>query len=324
MKRIGIVGLCFAAIFALSAMAASSAYAGEYGVCKELTKETTPKAKHGKYEEMKCVKLYEKGGKAVAKGSFEWFPGSPDCVKVKKGGEFTNADCTDLASKDGKGKYETETFWVVNDKELASSEQAPAKSVNKWYITFQQGGETILVECNVLTEKLIYTRHGTYAEIETEGPCNELKPMKTRTWTFKKVQIKVNAGAMAPDLARPPSVSPEQAVASSGETFAACAPPGFWKMVNGSDAEACGDILKGLEIELQPMEGGERCKIKGDLVGEFNSETTTLEFPEDPVSDTSLKGTGCSSVVISGEDKITLTEGGTLQLAVPPDYEKGM
>ena len=35
MKRIQIVGLSLIAVFAFGAMAASSAYAGEYGVCLE-------------------------------------------------------------------------------------------------------------------------------------------------------------------------------------------------------------------------------------------------------------------------------------------------
>lgn len=35
MRRIKIAGLCVVALFALSAMAASSAFAGEFGLCKK-------------------------------------------------------------------------------------------------------------------------------------------------------------------------------------------------------------------------------------------------------------------------------------------------
>jgi len=65
MKRIRIVGLCFAATLALSAafVASASATAPEYGRCVKTTK--------GKYTDSKCTKLAT--GKLI--GAYEWFPG---------------------------------------------------------------------------------------------------------------------------------------------------------------------------------------------------------------------------------------------------------
>lgn len=110
MKRIHALGLCLAAGLALAAFALpSSAFAGEYGQCKELTKTTNPKAKHGKYTEGNCLTLYEKKGKIEAKGNFEWFPGpSPSCVAVKSKGKYKDAACTeeDVVKGKGKGHFE--------------------------------------------------------------------------------------------------------------------------------------------------------------------------------------------------------------------------
>jgi hypothetical protein len=68
MKRIGIVGLCLAAMFALSAMGASSAFAGEYGVCAKAAK--VGKTYTGKYEDKNCTK--EEASKTG--GKYEWDP----------------------------------------------------------------------------------------------------------------------------------------------------------------------------------------------------------------------------------------------------------
>jgi len=103
MKRIHIVGLCLVAGIAFSAMVTSSAFAGEYGQCRELTKSTNPKAKKGKYSEGNCQTLAPK-----SKGNFEWFPGpSPACEPVKKG-FYSDPACGTLDEKKGKpkGKFE--------------------------------------------------------------------------------------------------------------------------------------------------------------------------------------------------------------------------
>jgi hypothetical protein len=107
MKCIRLVGLCVVAVLALSAMTAVAASAApDYGQCKALTKNTTPKAKHGKFSDGTCSKLFEKKEKVVAKGSFEWYPGPPaNCYPLKKG-EYTDAGCTSKSLKAHKGNFE--------------------------------------------------------------------------------------------------------------------------------------------------------------------------------------------------------------------------
>ncbi len=51
MKRATTVGLCLTIIFALSALAAASAYAGEYGECVKVEKGKT-----GTYSNSSCTK----------------------------------------------------------------------------------------------------------------------------------------------------------------------------------------------------------------------------------------------------------------------------
>jgi hypothetical protein len=67
MKRITIVGLSLVAVFAFSAMASSSAFAGEYGVCVKAAKEG--KKYTGNYTEKNCV---TKSG--TKEGKYEWSP----------------------------------------------------------------------------------------------------------------------------------------------------------------------------------------------------------------------------------------------------------
>src|SRR4030081_2190263 len=105
MRRTRIVGLCLLAALAVSAMAAASASAKlEFGQCRQLNKGTVPAAKHGAYADGTCTKLFEKKGKPVAKGNFEWYPGpAQTCYAEKKGGEYTDAGCTAKSSKPKKG-----------------------------------------------------------------------------------------------------------------------------------------------------------------------------------------------------------------------------
>jgi hypothetical protein len=79
MKRIRIVGLCLVAVFALSAMIASTASAGEYGVCAKVAK--TGKVYKGKWIDKACevtkasAEEVEKGGK---KNKYEWVSAAGD------------------------------------------------------------------------------------------------------------------------------------------------------------------------------------------------------------------------------------------------------
>jgi hypothetical protein len=106
MRRIEMAGLCAVSVLVLAALLASGAQAAEYGQCRALTTNTTPKAKHGRYEDENCQKLFEKKGTPKAKGNFEWVPGPPaNCVALKHG-EYTDAGCATKSSKPHKGSFE--------------------------------------------------------------------------------------------------------------------------------------------------------------------------------------------------------------------------
>jgi len=104
MKRMKIAGLCLVAVFAFSAMAVSSASAAEFGQCRELTKNTTPKVKHGQWTDANCVVHSEKKGNPASKGNHEWYPGPVEnCIAMKKG-HFADSACSVPDEKNGKGK----------------------------------------------------------------------------------------------------------------------------------------------------------------------------------------------------------------------------
>jgi len=121
MKRIRLIGLCLVVAVAVVAVAATSASAAEYGQCRELNKNTTPKVKHGKYEDSNCQKLYMKKGKVEEKGNFEWYGGPPaNCIPLKKG-NYTESKCEKEAEKKGKpvehkGTYERQACSPNCDK----------------------------------------------------------------------------------------------------------------------------------------------------------------------------------------------------------------
>jgi hypothetical protein len=82
MKLIKIVGVCLAAMVAFGAIAASSAYAGEYGVCLKVAKST------GAWKDKGCEKEH-------TKGNYEWFPGLTGIGQkgvTKEDFEFTSTD----------------------------------------------------------------------------------------------------------------------------------------------------------------------------------------------------------------------------------------
>src|ERR1700728_4705272 len=95
-----IIGACLVAVFALAAVAVSSASAAEpeWGRCVS--------AKKGHYKDANCQEKDEKNGKG--KGKFEWVPGAQsDCIAQKKG-KYKESKCETLDEKNGKakGKYE--------------------------------------------------------------------------------------------------------------------------------------------------------------------------------------------------------------------------
>ncbi|MGP0102217.1 MAG: hypothetical protein ACLPUT_11440 [Solirubrobacteraceae bacterium] len=123
MKRIGIVGLCLAAMFALSAMGASSAFAGEYGVCAKAAK--SGKKYTGKYLDKNCTKAATEGEIAEGKkNKYEWdpYPGpagtkwtytskSKTAILEGAAGDITCKASTDAGEVTGvKSDVDTTTF----------------------------------------------------------------------------------------------------------------------------------------------------------------------------------------------------------------------
>jgi hypothetical protein len=118
MRPVAIMWLCLVAAFALGAIAAPTAQAAppEYGQCRELTANTTPKAKHGRFTDANCQTLYESNGKLQEKGSYAWYPGpAANCIADKKG-EYTDSACTDKAAKAHKGTFERQACWPNCEK----------------------------------------------------------------------------------------------------------------------------------------------------------------------------------------------------------------
>lgn len=117
MKRITVLATCLVAVFALAAVAVSSASAAEpeWGHC-------VAKPKKGNYTEGNCqtvatkTKTVKKVKEEVPdhKGNFEWAPGAEAACYAQKDGNYTDSGCTKVAEKttkgvkapDHKGKYE--------------------------------------------------------------------------------------------------------------------------------------------------------------------------------------------------------------------------
>ncbi len=104
MRHVKIMGLCLVAVFALVAVAASSASATapEWGRCMA--------QKHGNYTEGNCKTVAEKHGVPDHKGHFEWLGGADAKCYAMKHGNYTESGCNTVATKHGvpdhKGHYE--------------------------------------------------------------------------------------------------------------------------------------------------------------------------------------------------------------------------
>ena len=125
----------------------STAAAPEYGQCLALTKNTTPKAKKGRYEDPACQKLYAKKGVVKAKGNYEWYPGAPaNCVAEKKG-EYTTSTCDARSAKAHKGTFERQLCYPNCAKYTSTSSGA------RWKLTNYASDTTVAtVECTAGTD----------------------------------------------------------------------------------------------------------------------------------------------------------------------------
>jgi len=75
-KRLRLLGICLVAALALGAMIASTAQAGEYGVCVKAAKVGKPAKFIGHYTNKACTKRATVAQEEVGKeNKFEWYPG---------------------------------------------------------------------------------------------------------------------------------------------------------------------------------------------------------------------------------------------------------
>jgi len=104
MKRIHVLGLCLVAAFAISAMASSAAFAGEYGQCLKISPVTGKALKNTKYKDENCT---IKESVTDPDGKYEWFPGAPKSCQGAKNGHYTDSACTvGQKESDPDGKFE--------------------------------------------------------------------------------------------------------------------------------------------------------------------------------------------------------------------------
>jgi hypothetical protein len=93
--RLGLVGLCLTATFAIGAIEAESASATpEYGQCLL--------QKKAEYTDVSC-----KTKSVIAhRGHYEWHPGAPPSCVAQKKGEYIDSSCTTTSAKPHRGHYE--------------------------------------------------------------------------------------------------------------------------------------------------------------------------------------------------------------------------
>jgi hypothetical protein len=98
MKRIGIVGLSVVTMFAFGAMAASSAFAGEYITCVKVSKED--KKFHGRYTDNTCAALSATSSGKYERGS----PTFPIAFTSKSKVATLSSDAGRITCKESTGK----------------------------------------------------------------------------------------------------------------------------------------------------------------------------------------------------------------------------
>ncbi|HUB75186.1 MAG TPA: hypothetical protein VL979_14275 [Solirubrobacteraceae bacterium] len=133
MKRIRIVGLCLVAVFALTAVIASSAQAGTYYKCSSVKK--------GFYSNSECTTRDEKGGKPKGKWELTEYK---TCVSVKKG-FYSDSACSVRDEKKGKpkGKFEKEAPVTFTDSTGEAKLATPAFGPNDVECTASTSSGTI-------------------------------------------------------------------------------------------------------------------------------------------------------------------------------------
>ena len=133
MKRIGVVGVCVAAAVAFGVLSASSAYAGEYGVC--LKTKLVNKQYTGEWKDAGCEK------DKVTHGEYQWYPGK---TGIGQPG-VTPADF-ELTSKDAKMVLS----WAAGKEKIECKKSIDAGAV----LGAQENVETTLYDdCELIEGK---------------------------------------------------------------------------------------------------------------------------------------------------------------------------
>ncbi len=182
MKRIGIVGLCLATAFVLTAVIASAAQAGEYGRCV--------KAKEGRYTNAGCTE------ESVTKeGDYEWVPGPGP--RPKDTGKTGVATLTGAAGviECKKSTSTGEITGVKSDKELftfskCTTKGAPCTTIRITGVS--EKGEAIWTETtpagSIETFPLNTTLidHGEkFVQLTAEGEFEKfVEPAEGEAWTL--------------------------------------------------------------------------------------------------------------------------------------------
>jgi hypothetical protein len=186
MKRIQLVGLCIVAAFALSALvgaASAAAATPEFGQCKALSKNTTPKDKKGVYKDAGCTSKFEKKGKPTPKGHYEWYPGpASSCFSLKKG-EYTNSGCTTKSAKPKKGSFEKEDGCFPNCAGITAG--GPA--------AFLEGESKLKIECKTNGSEggsIVSATKGTGIAVYTGCHIEALGGVKCKSAGAKAEEIK--------------------------------------------------------------------------------------------------------------------------------------
>jgi len=91
MKRFSVMGLCLAAVFAFSAMAASGAQAAEYGQCLHISPVNGKPVKNTQWKNPACT---VKENALDPDGKYEWYPGPPKSCVGAKNGHYKDSACT--------------------------------------------------------------------------------------------------------------------------------------------------------------------------------------------------------------------------------------
>ena len=194
MKRMSIIGVCIAAVMALSVIVAGTAQAtvtaSEIGQCITLGKYTEPKEKKGLYNNANCTEYHTKVKKGKpekdGKGNYEWRQGPAlTCEPVKaKHGKYEDAACLKLHEKikkgvgtpDGKGNFEKLLAYdngpgFTAKDENSSSLKIPAKSITTTCTKYTVAG----TEKSATQSSITATFTGCTISIE-EHSCHSVHP----------------------------------------------------------------------------------------------------------------------------------------------------